>query len=337
MSVHTPELVSALGRTGRFGFKWLISQGILPVTIGLMFVVFGLIEPNFYSGGNAVNILKQTSYLAIFATAQMFVLLTRGFDLSVGQMTSMISVSSALIMMGILGRNPDAVTLAVLAACAFGLVTGLATGMLNGVCVAVFRINPFVVTLGVQGICLGLATTLSDGFPVFNLPRAFTNALASSSWLGVPAPVAVCLIVLVMAHIVLNHTVLGRSIYMLGGNPRAAHVAGRSSRVHMASAYVICSLIVAVGALLLTARAGTGETNIGGGLMLQSIAAGVIGGVSLRGGEGRVIHAVFGALFVTVFSVGMNLARVDSYIQQMILGAVVVAAVYLDNLRLRIR
>ena len=336
MNTHDPE-VSARGRMARFGLNFLVSYGILPIIIALMYVVFGLLEPKFYSGGTALNILKQTSYLAIFATGQMFALLTRGFDLSVGQMTSMISVSSALILMTILERNPDAVTFAVLIACAVGLAIGLATGMLNGVCVAVFRINPFVATLGVQGICLGFATTLSDGFPVFNLPRAFTGALATSSWLGIPAPIAVCLIVLILAHIVLNHTVLGRTMYMLGGNPRAAFVAGRSSRVYMASAYVICSLIIAVGALLLTARAGSGEPNIGGGLMLQSIAAGVIGGVSLRGGEGRVIHVVFGALFVTIFSVGMNLARVDGYIQQMILGAVVVAAVYLDNLRMRIR
>ena len=327
----------ARDRMTRFGLNFVVSYGILPMLIVLMYIVFGLLEPNFYSSGNAVNILKQTSYLAVFAAGQMFALLTRGFDLSVGQMTSMISVASALVLMSVLERNPDSVTLAVVVACAAGLAIGLAVGMLNGVCVAIFRISPFVATLGVQGICLGFATTLSDGFPVFNLPRAFTSALGTSNWLGIPAPVAVCLIVLVVVHIVLKHTVLGRTIYMLGSNPRAAFVAGRSSRVYMVSSYMICALIVAVGALLLTARAGSGEPNIGGGLMLQSIAAGVIGGVSLRGGEGRVIHVVFGALFVTIFSVGMNLARIDGYIQQMILGAVVVAAVYLDNLRMRIR
>lgn len=327
----------ARDRATRFGLHFLVSYGILPIIIILMYIVFGLIEPNFHSAGTALNVLKQTSYLAIFATGQMFALLTRGFDLSVGQMTSMISVSSALVLMSMVNNYPNSIALAVFVACAAGLGIGLAIGTLNGICVAVFRINPFVVTLGVQGICLGFATTLSDGFPVFNLPRPFTNAFATSSWLGIPAPIAVCLIVLVVVHMLLNHTVLGRTVYMLGGNPRAAFVAGRSSRVYLVSAYVICSLIVAVGAILLTARAGSGEPNIGGGLMLQSIAAGVIGGVSLRGGEGRVIHVVFGALFVTVFSVGMNLARIDGYIQQMILGAVVVAAVYFDNLRMRIR
>lgn len=337
MTLRTMGATAARRGIVRLGLAFMVSYGALPIIIALMYLGFGLVEPRFHSGDNAINILKQASYLAIFATGQMLALLTRGFDLSIGQMTSMVSVASALVMMGVLARNPDAVVLAILAACAVGLAAGLATGAVNGLCVAVFRINPFVVTLGMQGIAMGFATTISDGFPVFNLPIEFTEVFSRSSWLGIPAPVAVCIIVLAVAYIVLNHSVLGRSWYILGGNPRAAHIAGLSSRVHLVSAYVMCSLFVAVGALLLTARTGSGEPNLGGGLMLQSIAAAVIGGVSLRGGEGRVIHVVYGALFVTILSIGMNFVRIDGYIQQIVLGVVVVAAVYLDLLRTRIR
>ena len=337
MRAKTPSVEAARRGGIRLGLNFLASYGALPIIIALMYLCFGLVEPRFHSVANATNILKQASIVGILATGQMFALLTRGFDLSIGQLTSMISVSSALVMMSILANHPDSIALAILAACAAGLGVGLATGFINGLCVALFRINPFVVTLGMQGICMGFASTLSDGFPVFNLPVEMTNLFSRSSWLGIPAPVAVWILVLVGVYVVLNHTVLGRAIYMLGGNPRAALVAGMSSRLHLISAYVICSFIVAIGALLLTARTGSGEPNLGGGLMLQSIAVAVIGGVSLRGGEGRVIHIVYGALFVTILSIGMNLVRVDGYIQQIALGIVVVAGVYLDILRTRIR
>lgn len=315
----------------------LVLYGVLPITIALMYLGFGLVEPAFHSGDNAINILKQASYLAILAAGQMFALLTRGFDLSVGQLISLISVSSGLVMLSVLESNPDAVGLAILAGCAVGVGAGFAAGAVNGICVAVFRINPFVVTLGMGGICMGFATTLSDGFPVFNLPVALTDTLSRATVINIPVPVIGSLLLLAAAYVILNHSVLGRSFYVLGSNPRAAHVAGLRSRLHLISAYVICSLFVTIGALLLTARTGSGEPNLGGGLMLQSIAAAVIGGVSLRGGEGKVIHAVYGALFVTILSVGMNLIRVDGTIQQIILGIVVVAAVYLDMLRIRMR
>ena len=335
MSAETPSTGAA--RVRRPGLNFLATYSALPIIIAIMYLGFGLVEPRFHTGQNAINIIKQASYLGIMATGQMFALLARGFDLSIGHLTSMISVSSALVMMSVLANHPDSVALAILAACAVGLGAGLATGAVNGMCVTLLRINPFVVTLGMQGICMGFATTLSDGFPVFNLPVELTDLFSRSNWLGIPAPAAVWILVLAGAYVVLNHTVLGRGIYMLGGNPRAAHLAGLSSRLHLISAYMICSFIVAVGALLLTARTGSGEPNLGGGLMLQSIAAAVIGGVSLRGGEGRVIHIVYGALFVAIITIGMNFVRVDGYIQQIVLGIVVVAAIYLDVLRTRIR
>ena len=333
--VSQPEAVRR--RPMRVMLNLLVLYGVLPIIIALMYLGFGLIEPAFHSGDNAINILKQASYLAIIATGQMFALLTRGFDLSVGQLLSLVSVSSGLVMLSVLEGSPDAIVLAILAGCAVGLCAGLAAGTVNGVCVSVFRINPFVVTLGMQGICMGFATTLSDGFPVFNLPVELTDTLSRGTVIGIPVPLIGAILVLVTAYVILNHSVLGRSLYVIGSNPRAAYVAGLHSRLHLTFAYVICSLFVTIGAFLLTARTGSGEPNLGGGLVLQSIAAAVIGGVSLRGGEGKVIHAVYGALFVTILSIGMNLIRVDGTIQQIILGIVVVAAVYLDLLRTRIR
>lgn len=337
MNDRAPQAVP--GRVGvvRIGFGFLSTYGVLPFVLALMVIAFGLVEPAFASMGNFINVLKQASFPIILATAQLFALLTRGFDLSVGSVISMISVASALVMMGMLDAYPDAVGLAILVACLAGLGIGLVVGAINGVCVSLLRVNPFVTTLGMQGIALGLAATLSGGFPVFNLPDEFRRVFFLSSWFGIPAPVAVCLIVLATAHVVLNRTVLGRSLYILGGNPRAAHVAGLSSRLHLVCAYVLCSACVAVGALMLTARTGSGEPSLGGGLMLLSVAAAVIGGVTLRGGEGKVIHCILGGLFVTILSNGMNMVRVDGYIQQIVLGVIVIAAVFIDRLRTRVR
>ncbi|MEQ8654471.1 MAG: ABC transporter permease [Kiloniellales bacterium] len=313
--------------------------GFLPVILVFLCIGFGLAEPLFMTGANALNIIEQASYLIVLATAQLFVLLTRGFDLSLGVVVSSVSVASAMVMVMVAPEGEGPVLLAVGAGILAGLALGALAGGINGVCVGFFDINPFVVTLGMQGIAFGVATTISGGFPVFGIPDALLDTFGQNAvWFGfLSPPIAVCLLVLVLSHLLLNRTVFGRSLYLLGANPRAAEVGGLPWRRYNMLAYVLCSSIAAIGAILMTARTGTGEPSTGGGLVLLSIAAAVAGGVSLRGGEGRVIHVVFGGLLVSILSVGMNLARIDSFLQQVVLGLVVVAAVFLDRLRLRIR
>ncbi len=312
---------------------WLLTKGMLPILLVAMFLGFGLVEPNVVSWANLQTILIQASYLTVFAAAQMMVLLTRGFDLSLGVTVSLVSVVSGLAMVGWLQGSPEAVPMAIFLGCLAGLGAGLAVGAVNGACVALLRVNPFVVTLGTLNIVLGIASTISGGFPVFDIPAEFNTVFYRAHWLGVPVPVVMAALVMLVTYFILNRTVLGRSFYLIGGNPRAAHVAGLPSRFNLIRAYMICSLFAAVGALMLTARTGSGEPNLGGNLTLESIAAAVIGGASLRGGEGTVVSPIIGALFVTVLSNGMNLSRVDGYIQQIILGAVIIAAIFLDRLR----
>ncbi len=335
-SVDGPDLSASRSHVWFFGF--FAKYGFLPVILIALYVGFGLVEPAFFSGANALNIIKQSSYLIVLATAQMFVLLTRGFDLSLGMVVSMVSVASSLVMAGIAPNGEGPVIIALLAGVFAAVAIGAMAGAVNGICVAYFDINPFVVTMGMQGIAFGLATTLSGGFPVLDIPVLLNKGLAQGAWFGViPPPVAVCLIILAASYFVLNRTVFGRSLYLLGANSRATEVGGIPWRRYNMLAYVICSSIAAIGAILITARAGTGEPSLGGGLVLQSIAAAVIGGVALRGGEGRVIHVVLGGLLVTVLSIGMNLTRVDGFLQEIVLGLVVVGAVFLDRLRLKIR
>jgi ribose transport system permease protein len=140
-------------------------------------------------------------------------------------------------------------------------------------------------------------------------------------------------VVCVLLYFLLDHTVFGRALYLIGNNPHAARLAGLPSQRYLLLAYILGALLAAFGALMLTARTGSGEPNLGGSLMLESIAAAVIGGVSLQGGIGGVIPVILGSLFITMMSNAMNLLRIDGYIQQILLGVVIIAAIFLDRIR----
>lgn len=300
----------------------------LPAALVVMIAAFTVTEPRMLAGDNLLNVVEQASYLTLFALAQVVVLLTRGFDLSLGTAVSTVSVFAALLMAGSFGGAAGT-----LAGIVGGLALAAAIGAVNGAVVAWLRVSPFVATLGMLNVCLGLASLLSDGRPVVDLPDPFTTLFYAAAPLGIPAPVLVALGVAGLLYALLHHTVFGRSLYLVGGNPRAAEVAGVPVRAVLVGAYALCSLLAGIGALLLTARTGTGEPNLGGTLTLESIAAAVVGGASLRGGAGGVGAAVLGALFVTVLANGMNLTRVDGNVQAIVLGCVIVAAVVADRLR----
>ena len=314
-----------------------IRYGFLPLVMAAMLAAFGIVEPRFIGPANLVNILEQSSFLIVMAVGQMFALLTRGFDLSTGQVVSMISVVTALLMVWAvqsLGAPPGlAVAIGILA----GLALGGLVGLVNGLCITRLGVHPFITTLGMQGVALGVAATISGGFPVFDVPDLLTEVFHQAHWLGIPASIFLAAVVCVVASVILGRTVFGRALYLIGGNPRAAKAAGLRVGLHVTGAFLTCSLTTAVAALMLTARTGSGEPMLGGGLMLQSIAAAVIGGVSLRGGEGTVLHCVLGALFITMLSNGMNLVRIDGYMQMIVLGVVVIIGVFIDRLRVYLK
>ena len=311
---------------------WLLVFS-LPLLMAIMELSVYAFEPRVLSLRNVVNVLNQSSYVFIFASAQMMVILTRGFDLSLGAAVSTVSVASALAMTGLAKvGSPDVVVVA--AGLAAGLGVGALVGLFNGGFVAGLEINPFVVTLGSLNICLGLSTTISGGSPVFNVPDVFSRLFYNGVLIpGVSIPITIAIVIGVALYFLLNHTTFGRSLYIIGNNPRAARVAGLPSRRYLLVAYLACSLLAAFGALMLTARTGSGEPNLGGSLMLESIAAAVIGGVSLQGGVGGVGAVVFGALFVTMLSNSMDLLEVGGYVQQILLGCVIILAIFLDRLR----
>jgi ribose transport system permease protein len=325
-----PASSDAAQRRGLLGWLLVFNLPLLMIVMELSVYAF---EPRVLSLRNVVNVLNQSSYLFVFACAQMVVILTRGFDLSLGAAVSTVSVASAIATKGLVKKgSPDAVVVA--AGLAAGLGVGALVGLFNGAFVSGLAINPFIVTLGSLNICLGLSTTISGGSPVFNVPDVFSRLFYNGVLIpGVSIPITTAIVIAVALYFLLNHTTFGRSLYIIGNNPRAARVAGLPSRRFLFMAYLVCSLLAAFGGLMLTARTGSGEPNLGGSLMLESIAAAVIGGVSLQGGVGGVGAVVFGALFVTMLSNSMDLLEVGGYIQQILLGCVIILATFLDRLR----
>jgi ribose transport system permease protein len=214
---------------------------------------------------------------------------------------------------------------------------GLVIGAANGFAVAYLNLNPFVVTLATLNICLGLASTISGGFQIFNLPDGLNRVFYQSHPLGIPAPIFAAACLMALSFVFFRLTRFGRGLFMIGSNPRAAQIAGLPVERYVMMAYLLCSTMVACGAVLLTARTGSGEPNLGGNLMLESIAAAVVGGASLRGGKGGISPPLLGAVLITVLSNGMNLTRIDGYIQQIILGIVILTTVFGDARRSDVR
>ncbi len=309
--------------------------GLLPILLILLFIFFGLYEPKFWRGANLINVLRNSSYLMIISAGQMLVLVIGGFDLSVGAVVALTSVAAGLVMADLYAAWPDAASLAIVIGLVVGLAVGSAIGVINGVTVAFLRVSPFMVTLGTMSIAFGLALYVTRGVPVYGLPDEFTREFGRLRWFNVPVVVYLTAGIIGVLWWIMNWTRLGRYVYAIGGNIHASRVSGIPTIAYIVITYTMCSFLAAVTGVLLTARVGSGEATLGTTLMLESIAAAVIGGVSLRGGVGRVEFVALGALFLALVTNGMNLLRVDSKIQTIVIGAVLIIAVGLDQMKIK--
>jgi ribose transport system permease protein len=245
-------------------------------------------------------------------------------------------VVGALVMAGAKSSFPEAVGVAVALGMLAGIAAGTLVGVVNGIGVALFDVSPFMMTLGTASISFGIALTLTSGVPVYGMPDAFGNVFGFGQFLGIPTPVYVTALLFVVLYLVLNWTPMGRYFYAIGGNYKASLLSGINTRFHLFMAYVLCGLMAAIAGMILTARLETGEANIGASMPLDSIAACVIGGVSLRGGVGRLGSVVLGAVFIGLIQNGMDLARIASYLQEVVIGVLLILAVIADQLRYRL-
>ena len=315
--------------------RLFIRLGILPFLLVIALIVFTLMSDNFLTPRNLMNVLRQSVYLMIVSMGQMLALLTGGFDLSVGTILALASVVGAMAMAAFSAAFPDMPGLAIALGCFAGVAAGVSIGVMNGIGVAFFKVSPFMMSLGMASVGFGIALYLTGGVPVYGMPIEFGDIFGFGMLLGIPAPVYAAALLVVGLYAFLNWTPQGRYFYAVGGNLKAASLSGINTTATLFFTYVLCAFFAAVAGMLLTARLDTGEANIGASMPLESIAACVIAGVSLRGGVGRLENVVLGALFIGLVQNGMNLARIESYLQTVVLGALLILAVIADQIRLR--
>ncbi|HTI01557.1 MAG TPA: ABC transporter permease [Acidisoma sp.] len=332
----------ALGEAGRPAASPLrivtllfLRAGVLPFFLVAALVIFSIAAPHFCTVQNLTDVARQSVYLVLVSLGQMLVLITGGFDLSVGTAIALTSVVSATVMVAAHGVFPHAEGLVIALGLLGGLCAALVIGVANGIGVSVFGVSPFIMTLGVQSVGAGIALFLTGGVPIGNLPDAFGDILGFGRIAGIPVPVLVALVAMIVMWVVMNRMRMGAQIYAVGGNVKAAHLSGIHTGRTLFIAYLACAVLASIAGMLLTARVNSGETDLGSSIALQSIAACVIAGVSLRGGIGRVESVVLGAFFITLVQNGMDVMQVGSYMQMVLLGSLLIVAVIVDQLRYR--
>lgn len=311
----------------------LFTFGALPVILLICVIVFQTGNARFLSSANTLNILQQGVFLMLIAFGQMLVLLAGGFDLSVGAVVGLTSIISAKVMVAVAILFPDAAWLSICAGFAAAVLTGVVAGLVNGFGVAVLKVNAFIVTLATSSIFLGVTLVISQGLQVSGLPHAFVYGIGSGFFFGIPISAIIATPALMLVYVLVHHMRFGRYVYAIGSNIRSAVVAGVNINRYLISCYVLCATLTAISGWLLTARVSSGEPLLGGEFPLDSVAAAVIGGCSLRGGEGAVVGVLMGVIFITVLANGMDLLRIGSNYQMIVLGVVLVGAVIVDRYR----
>jgi ribose/xylose/arabinose/galactoside ABC-type transport system permease subunit len=289
----------------------------------LVCAVLAFLSPIFLRWTNVLNIIRQSSIFGIMAVGMTFVILTGGIDLSVG---SILAVSGALAA-GMLKANAGLPSV-VLVALAVGSLLGLA----NGLVITVGRITPFVTTLGMMSIARSLTLIYCNGYPISGFSPTF-RFIGGGDIGGIPFPIIVFLLVVVLAAVILHETRLGRYTYAIGGNEETVRLSGIRTRFYKTAVYVFSGVTSAVSAIILISRLNSAEPVAGFGYELDVIAAVVIGGTSLNGGRGGVWGTLVGALLIAVINNGMVLLGISPYFQQLVKGFIILGAVLLDRLR----
>jgi ribose transport system permease protein len=287
----------------------------------LLCILLWALTPYFLTVSNLLNVLEQTAINAVIAAGMTFVIISGGIDLSVGSLVALAGVVLALCLQA--GVPAPVAALAALAA-------GSGFGLLNGLAVTWGRLPPFIATLGMMSIARGCALLFTGGRPISGFDEAF-RSLATGRVLGIPAPVFVTLAVYGVGRFVLGETAFGRYVYAIGGNEEATRLSGVSVRFHKTMVYAVSGLASAIAAVVLTARLNSAQPIAGIMYELDAIAATVIGGTSLAGGEGGLGGTIVGALIMGVLRNGLNLLGVSSFVQQIVIGVVIVFAVLVDT------
>lgn len=324
------ETVSASSEPTRNDSSWTVRRllgqwrqlGIL-LALFATILVFTLLDSDFLTTYNLINIVLQASVTAILAMGVTFVIITGGIDLSIGTALAVSAVVCGLLLSQ--GYSLPIVILGTLA-------TGALAGLVNGAIITLSRITPFVVTLGSMSIFSGLALIVSGGQTVYGIPPEFSDLVAGRVG-PVPTPIVIAFLVLVGASVVMKTTKLGEYLIAIGGAREVARLAGIKVGFYTAIAYVISSALAATGAMVTVGRLGAADPALGADLLLPAIAAAVMGGADLNGGEGSMVGAVIGALLIATLQAGLTFLNVQAFYQQVAIGIVIILALLSNRLQ----
>lgn len=290
--------------------------------IAFLFLIAALLQPSLLRPGQLLSMTRLASVLGIAALGQTFVTISRGFDISQGGLITLTIVLSNMVMNG----NPHNIFAGVVVC----LLAGLVLGLINGLFVTFFRVPSIIATLGTFSVALGGAVIYSGGVPTGSIPKSF-QLLGSGNFIGIPISSIVWAVLTVVAALYLHKTVVGRSLFARGSNEVVAHQSGINVRWYGVLPYILSSVSAAVAGLVFAAYMGLPDLQAGSEYMLAPIAAAVVGGTSLAGGEGTMLGSSAGAFFLTFLSALIISFNLPEGVKMMITGAIIVAAIYLSQ------
>ncbi|MDR2468702.1 MAG: ABC transporter permease [Spirochaetaceae bacterium] len=312
---------------------WLAKNMIIVFLI-MLCIGFGIANNTFFTAKNLMNLTSQMAINALLSAGLTYVIILGGIDISVGSVAALAGVICAMIGLRFPGMNlPGSIAILILTA----IVVGGICGLLNGIMVTRFNVVPMITTLATMTILRGVTYIVTGGVAVFGLPSVF-------SFLGagriiktelyptglIPVVTLFTIVVVILMHILLSRTVFGRHVYACGSNKQVAHLAGINvKRVNLAG-YVICSIMAALGGVLVASKLQNGQPAAAEGYEMFAIASTVLGGTSLIGGSGSVARAMFGVAIIAVINNGMNLMYISSFWQKVVIGSIILLAVVLD-------
>lgn len=296
------------------------------IALIILMAVITIINSNFLTANNLLNLLLQVTSNALIAFGMTFVILTGGIDLSVG---SILALSSALTA-GLLGSGMP-VTLAIL----ISLILGCILGMMNGLLISYGKLAPFIVTLATMTIFRGATLVYTNGNPITKgLSDTFLFQFLGQGYIvGIPFPVIIMFIVFIILYVLLHKTAFGKSVYAIGGNEKAAYISGVKLNKVKIIIYSISGIMASISGLIITSRLSSAQPTAGASYEMDAIAAVVLGGTSLSGGKGRILGILIGALIIGVLNNGLNIIGVSAFWQQVVKGVVILIAVLIDRFK----
>lgn len=303
----------------------IFDKGSTTIGLALLFIIMSVITTDFLTVDNLLNVARQSAVLCIMAVAMTFIIITGGIDLSAG---SQLAVSGVLVSGLIIAGVP--IPLAI-------LVTILAGGMIGlfmGTVISTQNIPPFIVTLAMTTILSGIAFVYTQGTPVVITDAIFREI--GRGYIGpIPTAIVIMIVVAIIGHVLLSHTRFGRYVYTIGDNEEAARLCGINVKWVKTGVYAFGGAITAIAGIVLASRLSSGSPNAGTGSELDAIAAVVLGGTNLFGGEGKITGTLMGVAIISILNNGLNLLNVSSYNQLMIKGVVILLAVWLNSIKAR--